>query len=309
MSNRKRLTKAQNGRGQPQWPRSEDPFGREVNVFRKDAHSLEFMVCGHKQLRPMVILQSLEYPGWPPVEFCELARASGFRIVAVRRPGFGTNPPLADMDDQATLVAYFLEAEGIRDAIVVSNGTANPIGHRLAVSCNPRIAFSVFANCGFNYDQLAEFQPDWFARTLEQALKNPAGARLSLMSLKSSWGIFGRTWVYENMWRKSPGDIAFLRDNPELVGEAIGMLQSRLDVPTFMAEIGNSLMPDPFLADGRFRNVPAMTLSGLETNASWKRGVESEAERLGLPPVTYLTVGDTQVIYQSAVEFIECLTR
>jgi len=307
MPNRKRFRSANDGQGSPRWPSSEDPFGRDVRLFQSGAHSLEYMVCGEPELRPIVILQSLEYPGWPPVGFCELAASAGFRIVTVRRPGFGANPPLADMDDQASLVAHFLDAEDIRGAIVVSKGTANPIGHRLAVSGHPRIALSVFANCGFNYDQLAEFQPDWFARTLEQALTKPAGARLSLMSLKSSWGIFGSTWVHENMWSKSSGDLAFLRNNPELVREAIGMMQARLDVPTFMAELAASLIRDPFLVDGLFRDVPAITVSGLETNASWKQGVDSEAERLGLPPAAYLSAGDTQVIYQSAVEFFECL--
>ena len=308
MPNRKRVSGAQDGRVEPTWRSSMDPLGRDVRRFRKDGHSLEYVTCGSRALQPLVILQSLEYPGWPPAAFCEIAEMAGFRTVNVRRPGFGANPPLGSMDVQAQLIADFLDAEGIQDAVIVSNATANPIGHRLALSGNPRIALSVFANCAFNYEQLSEFQPDWFARTMEQAIRNPAGARLSLMSLKSAWGIFGQTWVFENMWRKSLGDIAFLRDNPELIAEAIGMLQDRLDVPTFMIELGSALDRDPLLTDGCFRDVHAITVTGVETNGSWKDGVDREAARLGLPPAVYFPSGDTQVIYQSAQAFIDCIS-
>ena len=309
MPNTKRAWKAQHGQVSPTWPASTDPFAREIRRFRKGRASLEYMAWGDRTLRPLVILQSLEYPGWPPVGFCEHAEAAGFRTISVRRPGFGANPPLTSMDAQTGLVADFLSAEGIEGAVVVSNGTANSIGQRLVLSGCPRIDFSVFANCGFNYEQMGEFRPEWFARTLEQALRNPAGARLSLMALKSSWGIFGHTWVYENMWAKSPGDLAFLRDHPELMGEVIEMLLARLDVPTFILELSAALDRDPILADGCFQDVPAITVSGTETSDTWKAGVETEAARIGLPPVVYLPSGDTQVLYQSAGDFIASLCR
>ena len=305
---RRRMISAHDDRVAPSWPRSSDPLGRDVFVFKgPEDQSLEYMICGAPELRPLVLLHSLEFPGWPPVQICDLARQAGLRIVAVRRPGFGTNPPLNCMDRQAALIAAFLDAEDLDGAVIVASGSANPIGHRLALSGNPRIALSVFANCGFNYDQMREFQPDWYARALEQALQSRAGARLSLMALRSSWGIFGRTWVFETILRKSPGDLAFLKENRDLMEEAIDTLLARIDVPTFILEIQSSLANDPLLADGVFGNVPAITVSGMETNDSWKQGVGAEAERLGMPPVAYLPSGDMLVVYRSPAELIACL--
>ncbi|KCZ82682.1 hypothetical protein HAD_16512 [Hyphomonas adhaerens MHS-3] len=289
----------------PTWPASVDPFGREVQRFQNDQASLEFMVVGARQLRPLVILQSLDICCWPAESFCQAANAAGFCVISVRRPGFGANSPLTDRESQAELVRNFLEEKDLQDVILVGLGSSNPICERVTLSGDSRIGFTVFANCGFNYDQANEFQPEWISKALQQALSSPAGGRLSLMALKSSWGIFGQTWVFENLWRKSLGDIAFLRNNPELMYEAISMLQARLDVPTFTFELGNALNDDPILSDGCFRGVPAMTVSGTETTGSWKNGIEKEVKRLGLPSVAYLSSGDMAVIYQSASEFFE----
>ena len=280
-----------------------DALGREYDRFEQGPHSLEYMVRGGADMQPLLLLHSLEYPGWPPVGFCQQAEAAGFRVIAVRRPGFGANPPMPDVEGQARLIADFLQAEDMRDSIVVSTGTAGPVGHRLALDDLPHVKFSIFANCGFNYDQIAEFQPEWYARTLEQALRSIAGARLSLIALKSSWGIFGRKWVHQTILQKSPGDIAFLRDNPDLLLEVIENLLARLDVHTFMMEVGASLNTDPLLVDGCFRDCSALVVSGMETTDSWKQGIENEAARLGLAPVVYLPSGDALTVYQSPEAF------
>lgn len=292
----------------PTWPASVDPFGRNVQRFHDDQASLEFTVDGDLELRPLVILQSLEFCCWPTENFCQIAKAAGFRVISVRRPGFGANPPLTCRESQVWLIRNFLEELELEDVILVGLGCSNPICAQVALSGDSRIGFSVYANCGFNYDQKGEFQPEWIAKALEQALTSPAGGRLSLMALKSSWGIFGQTWVFENLWRKSIGDIAYLRNNAELMSEAITMLQARLDVPTFTFELGNALHEDPLLSDGCFRDIPALAVSGTETTDSWKNGVESEASRLGLPPVAYLSSGDMSVVFQSAGEFFSVLT-
>ncbi len=292
----------------PSWPASVDPFGRQVNHFQNDHASLEFMVAGAPEMRPLVIVQSMDLCCWPTESFCQMANAVGFCVISIRRPGFGANLPLTDRESQTLLIRNFLEARDLQDVILVGTGSSNPICERVTLSGDSRIAFTVFANCGFNYDQTNEFQPEWILKALEQALTSPAGGRLSLMALKSSWGIFGQTWVFENLWRKSIGDIAFLRNNAELMSEAITMLQARLDTPTFTFELGNALNEDPLLSDGCFSDVPAITVTGTETTGSWKNGIESEAERLGLPPVAYLSSGDMAVVYQSASEFFGIVT-
>lgn len=292
----------------PSWPASVDPFGRVVQSYQNDLASLEFIVDGAPELRPLVVVQSMDLCCWPTKSFCQTAQKAGFRVISVRRPGFGANPPLIDREAQTNLIRHFLQDLGLEHVVLVGIGCSNPICERVALSGESRVAFSVFANCSFNYDQIGEIQPEWIAKALEQALTNPAGGRLSLMALKSSWGVFGQTWVFENLWRKSIGDIAYLRNNTELMSEAISMLQARLDVPTFTFELGNALNEDPILTDGCFKHMPAITVSGIETTESWKNGIEGEAERLGLPPVAYLTSGDMAVLYQSVDEFFSVLT-
>jgi len=295
-------------RVEPSWPASVDPLGRQVNRFQNEQSSLEYIVDGAPELRPLVVVQSMEFCCWPTEVFCRAARSAGFFVISIRRPGFGANSPLTDREAQARLIRSFLEELNLEDVVLVGTGCSNPICERVTLSGDSRITFSIFANCCFNYDQMGEFQPEWIAKALEQALVSQAGGRLSLMALKSSWGIFGQDWVFENLWRKSIGDIAYLRNNRELMLEAISMLQARLDVPTFTFELRNALLEDPILTDGCFKDVPALALSGNETTSSWKNGVESESARLGLPPVAYLSSGDMSVVFQSADEFFAVLT-
>ncbi|MCA8901866.1 MAG: hypothetical protein KDA53_11525 [Hyphomonas sp.] len=284
---------------------SSGPAGGDFHVFRgSDAMgSLEFFVSGAESGRPLILLNSLEYPGPAPHSFTGPASARGFRTIVVRRPGFGRNAPLPDPVQQAALVMEFIERGGFRDAVLVSNGTANPVGYRIA-GVSPCVALSVFANCAFNHPIMSEFQPAWFARALEQALQSPAGARLTLMGLRSSWGVFGRRWVHETVLRKSAGDIAFLRDHADLADDAIDDLVARIDARTFAMEIGASLNHDALLQDACFEGVPALTVSGEETSDQWKAGIESEAARLGLP-VAYLPSGDALTVFQSGPQFLD----
>jgi len=286
-----------------------DAHGRTVHryVSPDGTNSLDYMDEGDPKARPLVVLNSVEYPGWAPPRFSRLAAERGFRTIVVLRPGFGRSATLPDPLKQARLVEAFLEDTGIEGAVLVAMGTANPVAFRLAGVC-PHVRLTAFVNCAFNYDHTADFRPEWFARALEQALQSPAGARLSLMGLKSSWGIFGKTWVHENILQKSPGDVAFLRENPALVDGAIVDLIARLDVQTFMMEVSASMKEEAMLQDACFDGVPAIVVTGRETTSLWQRGVEAEAARLGLP-LAYLPSGDALCIYQSPVEFFDLLER
>ena len=284
-------------------------LGRPYQVFSAGKCSLEYMVCGSDELVPLVLIHSVEYPGWPPQGFCQEAEAAGFQVIAVRRPGFGNNPALPCMKGQADLIADFLRENNLRGAVIALSGTGCPIGYKLAKMPDLGIRTSIFVNCCFNYDQIAQFQPEWYSKIIQQTLNSVSGARLSLMALKSSWGIFGRAWVHETALAKSKGDISFLRENPKLVSEAIDNLLARLDVHTFHTEISSSVRTDPSLTDGYFEDVPALVMSGTETTATWKKGVEGEVARLGLPAVTYLPSGDFMAVYQSPREFFVSLQK
>lgn len=284
-----------------------DALGREVRRFAHDGAMLDYMTGGAEHLRPIVLLQSVEYPGWPSEDFFAQAEQAGFRTVSLRRPGFGTLPPAANLDLQARLILAFLDEMGIENCVLVSTGTSNSLGYRLVG--HPCIRLSVLANCWFNHEPLAEIRPDWIARTVEQTLSSVAGARMALMGLKSAKGIFSKYWVVENYVQKSPGDIAYLRENRELFGEAMDCLHTGLDIHTFMMETRGTLKGDPILTDGCFSGLPVVSVTGEQTREEWKTAISAEAERVGGVPIHFLSCGDELVVHASAGELMDVVRQ
>lgn len=283
-----------------------DPLTRDIHEFTSDAGSLQFMSCGAEGLRALVILQALEYPGWPAVNFCAWAEAAGFRTICLRRPGFGRVPPLADVDGQVELIGNFLEEEAGENAVLVCSGTSNMLGYRLAG--HPRIGLTVLGNCCFNYNPISEIRPDWFARHIEQTLTSVPGARLALMGLKGARSVFGQYWVTENFMQKSAGDLDYLHNNRELFAEAMECLSDGLDIHTFIMELRGTLGEDPFLLDGCFDGMPVVSVSGEETSDVWKTAIRAEAERVRVP-LHFFPSGDALVLHQSARELMDLVGR
>ena len=291
----------------PRIQASVDALGREVRRFAHGGAMLDYIASGAVGLRPLILLQSIEYPGWPSEDFFAQTEQAGFRAVSLRRPGFGTLPPAADLDLQAGLILAFLDEMGIEDCVLVSTGTSNSLGYRLVG--RPCIRLSVLANCWFNHEPLAEIRPDWIARSVEQTLSSVAGARMALMGMKSAKGIFSKYWVIENYVQKSPGDIAYLRENRELFSEAMDCLHTGLDIHTFMMETRGTLKGDPILTDDCFRGLPVVSVTGMQTREEWKTAIRAEAERVGGVPVHFLSSGDELVVHASVGELMDVLRQ
>ena len=294
------------GGGVPGGRRSSDPLGRPVERFQQDGQWLEYLTSGAQDLRPLVLLQSLEYPAWPDPKFCAMAEAAGLRTISIRRPGYGPVPALADIDRQVDLISAFLREQGSDSIVLACSGTANTFGYRLAQ--DPQVGLTVLCNCCFNHYPMAEIRPDWFARHMEQTLSTETGARLALMGLKGAQAIFGKYWVTENFMQKSPGDLEYLRSNKELFAEAMDCLLTGLDIHTFILELRGTLKEDTFLKDGCFEELPVISISGMETSETWQNSVRAEAERVGVP-LHFVPSGDALVLYQSAGEFIDLVRK
>ena len=295
-----------NGRLVSEGSNARDPLGRQIGRFGQDAETVAFVTSGAESLRPLVILQSLEFPAWPAATLCARAEQQGFRIVCIRRPGFGSLAPLPELDRQVELIRDFLEELGGGPCVLVCAGTSNALGFRLAG--DPNVGLTVLANCCFNYNPLAEIRPDWFATSVEQTLTSETGARLALMGLKSAEGLFGKYWVKENFMQKSAGDLAFLRANRELFAEAVDCLVEGMEVHTFMMELRCTLNEDPFLTDGCFNGKPVIAISGSENSETWKKATRAEAERVGVP-LHFFASGDALVFYASMDDVFDLLTR
>lgn len=269
-----------------------------------NGHALEYMQFGGDHLRPLVFLTSIEYPVAPPWGFCIDAANAGFGVYSIRRPGFGASDAVTSIDQQAAVLEAFFDEAGLENVVLVSVGSANPVGARLALKSR-RVTFSVFANCVFNRDVMGEFRPAWFGRLLSQTTESRSGARISLGAIRQAGRQFGSQWFFQTCFQKSPGDVSYVKTYPREMAEAWDVA-SAISSETYQQELHPSLKGDPFLTDGLFSNIPCMAISGRETTDTWKTGFESEARRLGVP-VSYLTSGDIMVVYQSGTELLALL--
>lgn len=291
-----------------------DQIGDKKRILRSwqtasigsDSDQLEYMQFGSDDLRPVIMLTSVEYRAAPPWGFCVDTANEGFGIFCVRRPGFGASTPVAGVDAQARLLEAFLDEADLEDVILISTGSANPVAARLAL-LSRRITYSVFANCVFNRDVMGEFRPSWFGRLLAQTVERRAGARVSLSAIRQAGRQFGASGFYQTCFQKSPGDVAYVKTHPREMAEAWEVASS-ITPETYQQEMGPSLMGDPFLVDGLFKDLPALAVSGEETTASWKSGFEQEAARLGIP-TAYLSSGDIMTVYQSGMELLNLIRQ
>lgn len=269
-----------------------------------DGAAIEYMQFGADHLRPLVFLTSIDYPAAPPWGFCIEAVNEGLGVFAIRRPGFGGSWPDASIDQQASLIEAFFEEAGLENVVLISSGSANPVGVRLAVKSR-RVGFTVFANCVFNRDVMGEFRPAWFGKILAQTTESLAGARVSLGAIRQAGRQFGSQWFYQTCFQKSPGDVAYVKAHLREMQEA-WEVASAISAETWQQELLPSLKGDPFLRDGLLADIPAVAISGAETTATWKAGFEAEARRLGVP-AAYFSSGDVLVAYQSGAELLDLL--
>lgn len=289
-----------------------DKLGDKKRVLRQwqtarvgpSKRQLEYMQFGGDHLRPLVFLHSVEYPNSPTWGFCADAAESGFGTFAIRRPGFGGSERVSGIAEQVEVLNHFLDEAGLENVVLISVGSACPMGYRLA-ALSERVSYSAYVNCVFNRDILNEFQPQWLGPIMVQALGNAAGARFSLEALRQIVSRFGAQWFYETCGQKSPGDVSFARNHLKDMQTA-WEVGSAIHSDTFRDEVYYSLNDDPFLTDGLFAGKNAIALSGIETTATWRAGFEAESQRLEIP-VGYLPSGDLFAAYQSGETLLAIL--
>lgn len=295
---------------------------RAVRPVRIDGSSIEMDVMiyrgGLSDLRPLVIINSLDLPMPPSESFCELMWHAGYQTVFVRRPGFGSTRSLPDAllaDDsvqngaavvgEAALINALIKTLGLDDIVLLGNGSANPVCYRLS-KLNPNIKLSIFANPTFNQDIWDVFRPQWLQAMLRQTLISKSGLKIATQGLKS---ILKRrpVWFFKQVVQKSAGDVEYVTENAEDFIEASRLLQN-VTPQTVFYDIRMSLVTDPFLKDDFFDGTPAVILSGSETTERWQSQLNQEAERLGLP-VVYAPAGDMFVPYASPQTLIDILPK
>lgn len=288
-----------------------DQVGRRRQILRvwqtaqlsRIGKQVEFMQFGRDGLRPLIWLQSVEYPMAPPWGFCVDAAEKGFGVVSVRRPGFGGTSPVSSVAEEVRLLGAFLEDAGFEDAVLIVEGTARPAGLRLAME-NPRIGFTVLARPAYFAGSFADLDP-WFRDLLLQALQTRAGAAVSLAAIQQIGRTAGYSWLYENIFRIE-GDLAFVRGFQRDIAEAWGCLRA-ISADTFKMNLG-ALAPDPSLTPGCLSGLNAVAVIGRDTPEPWRVGFEARSEELGIK-TAFMPKGSIFALHQNPDALLGLVTE
>lgn len=269
-------------------------------------------------LRPLVILNSVEYSMPPSIAFCEQMWANGLQVVFIERPGFGATTALPEVlyaDDlvikgatatsEATLIRKLLSQLQLKDVVLLGMGSANPVCYRLSLMAE-NIALSLYSNVVFNKDILDVFHPKWLQQMFRQMVQSKAGLKVATAGIKFR---MRRKPIdfYRLLMHQSPGDVRYLEANPADFVEA-GQLFQSIEQNTVDCDMRMSLTPDPLLKDGLFDGVPAVAFSGVETPDHWRAQLDAEAARLAIP-VAYAPYGDFVAPYASPDYFLSVIDQ
>lgn len=300
---------------------SDGPNDRRI--FRRVAlrdTAIELEVFIHRDdldgLTPLLIVNSIEFPMPPSLNFCEQMRRAGYQIVFVRRPGFGKTPGLptillspkqvearAPAATEAALLNLLIETLDLKQVTLLGMGTSNPICLRLA-QLNPEIAFTVFANPLFNPAIWDVIRPSWLRRMIRQTLQTRSGLTIALRGLKA---ILRRDplWFYHQFAQKSEGDRAYIAANKSDFKMA-GLFLQRIEALTFFYDLQTALVEETKWEPATVKPLNAVIFSGVETTKKWTSAIAKEAERLGLP-IRFADSGDLFVPYASPDALLDTL--
>ena len=247
----------------------------------------------HKDLQPLLILSPIDFPFPPSVEFCEFMKQIGYRVVYIRRLGFGGTPGLpgvlltapnikagAATMAEVTVIMRVIDAMKLENIVLLGISSANSICYRLCQACS-KIQFTVFSHPIFNQDTFDAISPTWLQPLARQIFLTKRGFKLAAQGLRfkikrNPLGFF------DQFYSKSPSDLKYRRDHEEDFVAAAKCVE-KVSEETFFYEVFQTMREDSFLQDGLFRNVPCVAIFGSETTEEWLSAGKSEADRLGVP--------------------------
>lgn len=274
---------------------AEDPRWFEKVRLGSGAITLEVMdyVKAAKQLRPLLILSPIDFPFPPSVEFCETMKQNGYRVVFIRRLGFGETPGLphqlltetnvkngAAMMAEVAVIMRVIALMGMDDVVLLGISSANSICYRLCQT-SPKINFTVFSHPIFNQDTIETVRPAWIQPIARQILLTKQGFKLAAKGLRFK---IKRNPIsfYDDFYAKSSSDLKYRHNNEDDFVTA-AKLVAEIAAETLYYEVFHTMAQDTFLRDGLFLNVPSVVLAGSETTPEWLANAESEANRLKVP--------------------------
>ncbi len=279
--------------------------------------SIEMEVMIHRgeksDLRPLVIINSIEFPVPPSTEFCEKMWAAGYQVIFCRRPGFGGTAGLPDVllakehvkngaaiATEAALFTRLIDTLELDDVLLIGLGTSNSICYRLG-QLSSKVSFTVYAN-PLNHPSIWDvIRPDWLRRMIRQTLLSKGGLKIAVRGLKA---VLRRDtlWFYRQFAQKSAGDVAYVTKHKADFDEA-GLALQWISPKTFYYDLQTSLIEDTEWDPGVTKRSNAVMLAGVETIDHFKKEIKAEADRLGLP-IVFAASGDLFVPYASPDELL-----
>lgn len=287
-----------------------DPRSFEQVTFEAGSMELEVMRFGGRasQLRPLVVLHSLEYPIPPSAEFCRVLAQRGLQVIFVRRPGFGRSTNLPEVlysenlieqgatcAAEAALMAAFISQLELENCVLLALATAAPLGCRIA-ALSRKISQTILVNPRLNRADWDDSRPGWFRDMLKQIIKHRSGIRIAEKGMKF---LVRRDTLsfYKQFLKTSAADLDYFSENqPDFASAKAILLGVSSDV--IFADTKISVETDRFLSGGCFDGLPVSVVGGADSSDTWRAGLASEAARVG---ASFFEVpnGDLFCVYQN----------
>lgn len=279
---------------------------------------LEYMIYGQVlgDRTPLVIMSPIELPMPPSAQVCDRLWQAGYQVVFLRRPGFGHGTGLPDalltpksIKNGAALAAETAVFRVLVDQLDLDNyvlmglGTANSVCYRLA-QLTPKIQLTIYANPLFHPAIWDVIYPTWLRRMIRQTVLSKSGMQIAVRGLRA---VLRRDpiWFFKQFAQKSAGDLTYIQQNQNDFVEAADLLQG-MRPETYYYNLQSALVDDTEWNPQITKPLNGIILSGDETKSSWKKTIQREADRLGMP-ILFAPAGDLFVPYVSTETLINLL--
>ncbi len=266
-----------------------------------DGGFIEMTDIGDADHTAVLWLHPIEYPGQPGPQFLSAMTDAQFRLITLRRPGFGKSTPLSTMSAQVGALAQVLDILELEDVVIVASGTAAPAAIRLTVQ-DGRIRRALLVNYAFGSPPPELFRTDWLDGMLTQGRRSRATASLMLAAIKLAVRRGRRSNLYWDLWGQSLADRNFLHGISGELHDAESALLA-LDTASFMLELSaaDELALTPQQASRLAQK--ACAVFGADAGETFVATTRHNAARFGLD-VHQLPFGDRLAAYVNGPDWI-----
>ena len=173
--------------------------------------------------RILLILPSLLFPGGPPETFLNCLNEAGYRVVCVRRRGFGLTTSGDNWEHEIGLIERLIDRLKAEDIRCLALGSAAPLGLKLYETCAP-IRCVDFVNIASAAVPDNAIQNQSMKKMVAQSMVGLAGAHMAFSAIKWQIRRKGPLEFAKLVYSPSTDDIVFLEENQNLMWDAAASL-------------------------------------------------------------------------------------